>query len=41
MEEVATVLYYKVLQWAGYSRNLKVAAFERRLKKDGRYAGVS
>jgi hypothetical protein len=38
MEEVATVLYYKVLQWAGYSRNLKVAAFERRLKKDGRSA---
>src|SRR6266481_5069498 len=34
MEEVSTVLYYKVLQWAGYSRNLKVAAFERRLKKD-------
>jgi len=38
MEEVSTVLYYKVLQWAGYSRNLKVAAFERKLKKDGRYA---
>ncbi|HNT54853.1 MAG TPA: hypothetical protein PKG95_09090, partial [Anaerolineaceae bacterium] len=38
MEEVSTVLYYKVLQWAGYSQNLKVAAFERRLKKDGRYA---
>jgi hypothetical protein len=38
MEEVSTVLYYKVLQWAGYSRNLKVAAFERRLKKDERYA---
>ncbi len=37
MEEVSTVLYYKVLQWAGYSRNLKVAALERRLKKDGRY----
>ncbi|MCI0423957.1 MAG: BREX system P-loop protein BrxC, partial [Acidobacteria bacterium] len=37
MEEVSTVLYYKVLQWAGYSRNLKIAAFERRLKKDGRY----
>ena len=37
MEEVSTVLYYKVLQWAGYSRNLKVAAFERRLKKDHRY----
>ncbi|MGP5499326.1 hypothetical protein [Psychrobacter celer] len=31
MEEVSTVLYYKVLQWAGYSRNLKVAAFERNL----------
>ena len=37
MEDVATVLYYKVLQWAGYSRNLKVAALERRLQKDGRY----
>lgn len=37
MEEVSTVLYYKVLQWAGYSRNLKVAAFERKLKQDGRY----
>ncbi len=37
MEDVATVLYYKVLQWAGYSRNLKVAAFERKLQKDGRY----
>ncbi|MEW8417170.1 MAG: BREX system P-loop protein BrxC, partial [Candidatus Thiodiazotropha endolucinida] len=37
MEEVSTVLYYKVLQWAGYSRNLKVAAFERKLKKDGRH----
>ncbi len=37
MEDVSTVLYFKVLQWAGYSRNLKVAAFERKLKKDGRY----
>jgi hypothetical protein len=37
MEEVSTVLFYKVLQWAGYSRNLKVAALERKLKKDGRY----
>ncbi len=32
MEEVSTVLFYKVLQWAGYSRNLKVAALERRLR---------
>ncbi|MCL4264723.1 MAG: BREX system P-loop protein BrxC [Anaerolineae bacterium] len=37
MEDVSTVLYYKVLQWAGYSQNLKVAALERRLQKDGRY----
>ncbi|MGX5914818.1 BREX system P-loop protein BrxC [Aliidiomarina sp. Khilg15.8] len=37
MEEVSTVLYYKVLQWAGYSRNLKVATFERKLKKDQRH----
>lgn len=37
MEEVSTVLYYKVLLWAGYSRNLKVAALERKLKKEGRY----
>ena len=37
MEEVSTVLFYKVLQWAGYSRNLKVAALERRLKKESRY----
>jgi hypothetical protein len=37
MEDVSTVLYYKVLQWAGYSRNLKVAALERRLQKDGRH----
>ena len=37
LEVVSTVLYYKVLRWAGYSRNLKVAAFERKLKKDRRY----
>lgn len=37
MEEVSTVLYYKVLQWAGYSRNIKVAALERKLELDGRY----
>ena len=38
MAEVSTVLFYKVLQWAGYANNLKVAAFERKLQKDGRYA---
>lgn len=37
MEDVSTVLYYKVLQWAGFSRNLKVAAFERKLQQDGRF----
>lgn len=37
LAEVSTVLYYKVLQFAGYSRNLKVAALERRLRKEGRY----
>jgi hypothetical protein len=37
LAEVSTVLYYKVLQYAGYSRNLKVAALERRLRKEGRF----
>ena len=37
MADVSTVLFYKVLQFAGYSRNIKVAAFERMLQKDGRY----
>lgn len=36
MAEVSTVLYFKVLQWAGYSRNPKVAAFERMIENDGR-----
>lgn len=36
MEDVSSVLYYKVLGWAGYSRNLKVAALERRIERDGR-----
>lgn len=40
MEDVSTVLYFKVLQWAGYSRNLKVAAFERMVEKDGRTADL-
>lgn len=37
MEDVSSVLYFKVLQWAGYSRNLKIAALERRLEKEGRF----
>src|SRR6267378_268077 len=38
LAEVSTVLYHKVLQYAGFSRNVKVAALERRLRKEGRYA---
>jgi len=37
MEDVSTVLYFKVLQWAGYSRNIKVAALERKMQQDDRY----
>ncbi|MBW6475191.1 MAG: hypothetical protein K0B14_18835, partial [Anaerolineaceae bacterium] len=36
-KEVSTVLYYKVLQEAGFSQNLKVAALERKLREDGLY----
>ena len=36
MEDVSSVLYYKVLEWAGYSRNLKIAALEQRIEKEGR-----
>ncbi|MER8438322.1 BREX system P-loop protein BrxC [Mesorhizobium sp. M1312] len=36
MEDVTTVLYFKVLKWAGYSDNLVIADFERRVEKDGR-----
>ncbi|WP_042775876.1 BREX system P-loop protein BrxC [Sinorhizobium fredii] len=36
MEDVTTVLYFKVLKWAGYSDNLVIADFERRVERDGR-----
>ena len=36
MEDVSTVLYLKVLQWAGYSEDLKVAELERMLERDGK-----
>lgn len=36
MQDVSTVLYFKVLKWAGYSDNLVVADFERHLERDGR-----
>ena len=38
MEDVSTVLYLKVLKWAGYSEDLKVAELERMLEKDGKLA---
>jgi hypothetical protein len=38
MEDISTVLYLKVLQWAGYSEDLKVAELERMLEKDGKLA---
>ncbi len=34
MEDISTVLYLKVLQWAGYSEDLKVAELERMLEID-------
>lgn len=36
MEDISTVLYLKVLQWAGYSEDLKVAELERMLEVDGK-----
>ena len=36
MEDVSTVLYFKVLKWAGYSDNLVIADFERRVEEQGR-----
>ena len=35
---VSTVLYWKVLQWAGYSKVEKLAALEFQLDRDGRLA---
>ncbi len=37
MEEISTVLFYKVLEQAGFSRNIKVAALERLIQKDDRF----
>src|SRR5947209_17047270 len=34
MAEVSTVLYAKVMQWAGYSRDRKVAYLEFMLERD-------
>lgn len=36
MADISTVLYLKVLQWAGYSEDLKVAELERMLEMDGK-----
>ncbi len=37
MAEISTVLYAKVMQWAGYSQDAKTAHLEFMLEKDGRY----
>lgn len=37
MEEVSTVLYYKVLQWAGYLVISRLQRLERKLKKENRH----
>jgi hypothetical protein len=36
LEDISTVLYLKVLQWAGYSEDIKIAELERMLEKDGK-----
>src|SRR5690606_5370458 len=36
MAEISTVLYEKVMQWAGYSRDRKIAYLELMLEKDGK-----
>jgi hypothetical protein len=36
LAEISTVLYAKVLQWAGYSRDRKVAYLEFMLERDGK-----
>lgn len=38
LEDISTVLYLKVLQWAGYSEDIKIAELERMLEKDGKLA---
>jgi hypothetical protein len=39
LAEISTVLYAKVMQWAGYSRDRKIAYLEFMLEKDGRLDG--
>jgi len=36
MKEISTVLYARVMQWAGYSRDRKVAYLEFMLERDGK-----
>jgi hypothetical protein len=36
MEEISSVLYWKVMQWAGYSRDKKVAYFEFMIERDNK-----
>ncbi len=37
MVKISTVLYSKILQWAGYSKDIKVAYLEFMLERDGKF----
>lgn len=36
MAEISSVLFYKVMQWAGYSRDKKISQLEYKLEEDGK-----
>jgi hypothetical protein len=36
MAEISTVLYWTVMQWAGYSKDKKIAYFQLMLERDGK-----
>jgi hypothetical protein len=36
MAEISTVLYWTVMQWAGYSKDKKIAYFQMMLERDGK-----
>lgn len=36
MAEISSVLFYKVMQWAGYSRDKKISQLEFKLEEDGK-----
>jgi len=38
MAEISTVLFWKVMQWAGYPRDKKLSLLQLKLEEDGRFA---